>query len=333
MASASLPSRASVLGAQSLRRLRHRYFSRPRPVILMYHRVARESFDPWGLAVTPDFFERQLAWLGRKRIVMPLSEFAHRHAKNCLPDRAVALTFDDGYASCVTTALPFLRRFNLPATVFLPVELIEQQREFWWDELAEIVLRLRAPMINFGSRQLAVPNAHDGDGHWPPGSAPRTPRQRLFQETWSQLRVLSPERLREAMGQLGSQCGVAVVGRESHRLLNEREIRLAESAGMEFGSHALTHPSLPRLSKEEQRREIVESVERCAQLTGVRPQCFAYPYGHSDASTRKLVEEAGFVCACSTQGAFVTRLSSPYAFPRRQVGNFGGRRFTAMLGE
>ena len=115
----------------------------PRPAILMYHRIARESFDPWGLAVEPARFAAQLEWLARRRSVLPLGEFARVHRAGRLKGNAVALTFDDGYASSLKAAVPLLERLGLSATVFLPAELIERGREFWWDELARIVLTFR----------------------------------------------------------------------------------------------------------------------------------------------------------------------------------------------
>jgi hypothetical protein len=37
----------------------------PQPLVLMYHRVADLSIDPWGLAVKPVHFEEQLDVLRR----------------------------------------------------------------------------------------------------------------------------------------------------------------------------------------------------------------------------------------------------------------------------
>src|SRR5438874_2448633 len=94
---------------------------RPRPAILMYHRIGREAFDPWGLAVELVRFAEQVEWLAGNRTVLPLSEFARRQRERQLPADAIALTFDDGYAS-VLKAVPLLEKHDLHATVFLPTE-------------------------------------------------------------------------------------------------------------------------------------------------------------------------------------------------------------------
>jgi peptidoglycan/xylan/chitin deacetylase (PgdA/CDA1 family) len=75
----------------------------PSPTILMYHRIAEEPFDPWGLSVTPANFRDQLAWLAQNRTVLPLGEFAALHRAGTLPAEAIAVTLDDGYA-CASQA-------------------------------------------------------------------------------------------------------------------------------------------------------------------------------------------------------------------------------------
>src|SRR5207302_10178358 len=70
---------------------------RPRPVILMYHRVALVHNDPWGLAVDPVRFDEQMAYARQHLSPMPVDEFVERLLTRTLPANAVAATFDGGY--------------------------------------------------------------------------------------------------------------------------------------------------------------------------------------------------------------------------------------------
>ena len=82
-----------------------------RLLILTYHRVL-DGPDPmidWGLDKAG--FDAQLGVLAANFNVLRLDEALERLAKQSLPPRAVALTFDDGYADNFTNALP------LPAIV------------------------------------------------------------------------------------------------------------------------------------------------------------------------------------------------------------------------
>ena len=65
--------------------------------------------------------------------VLPLMEAVERLALGSLPSRAVALTFDDGYASVVETAWPMLRKRDMPATLFVCSEYLPGTQRFDWD--------------------------------------------------------------------------------------------------------------------------------------------------------------------------------------------------------
>ena len=306
-----------------LNRARRRLRARPRPAILMYHRIAEESFDPWGLAVSPARFAEQIAWLRDKREILPLHAFVDLHRAGRLPAKAVAITFDDGYACNARFAAPLLERMDAAATIFLPAELIEEGREFWWDELERIVIGHNADAIDLATPQGVTPiqigAARDDDRNWRPHQPPRTARQQGFHRIWSALRTLDPSRQREAMEMLRRQSDVPERPRDSHRPMTVAEVRRLQSDRIVMGSHSLTHTSLSHRSAREQTAEIVASRSRCAEITGQAPLSFAYPYGDYDESAVRLAEEAGYICACTTDPSPVRASASPYALPRIQV--------------
>lgn len=303
---------------------------KPRPAILMYHRVGSDRFDPWGLVVERDLFAAQVEWLARERAVLPLTEFARLHRERKLPRNAVSLTFDDGYAS-VLDAVPLLEQHRLHATVFLPAELIELGRDFWWDELARMIIHWPADTLSLDGALLSVPPADGRDIRWPSDSPPRTPRQKLYRSIWSRLHAMQPAALEAAMAQLREQ-GSAIEPSTTDRPLTLAQARSVSPATIAFGSHGLTHPSLPTLSPGEQQREIGESVARCEAVTGVSPETFAYPFGEFDPASMRLAREAGFACACATGNRFVGARSDLFALPRFRVCNWEPRQLHDMLG-
>lgn len=321
---------ARIAGGVS-RRVRRVLPSRPRPAILMYHRIAEESFDPWALAATPRNFAAQLEWLSQNRTVLRLSEFAARHREGSLPAEAVALTLDDGYACAAEVAAPLLEKLSLPATIFLPVELIEGGAPFWWDELERIVLERDGETLRLGTEVIELGEKHPDDGRWKPGASPRTPRQTAFYQLWAQLRPRPPAELDAAMAELRSQAAPPPTSWDLKRPMQPKQVRAASSDRVEFGSHALTHPSLPQLPRAEKARQIEASVERCAALSGSAPLTFAYPYGDFDAESAQLVERAGFDCACATGDRSVSRAAPVFTLPRVGVGNVDGRGLALAL--
>ena len=307
--------------------------ARPRPTILMYHRIADEAFDPWGLAVTPERFGAHLRWLADNRTVLALADFAAMHRQGSLPQDAIAVTFDDAYACNAQVAAPLLERSGIPATIFLPVALIERGGGFWWDELQALALHPELPSLRVGNVAVPLGEKRDADGNWRPGKPPRTLRQAAFERLWSLLRPLNPDQLDEAMASLRAQAGGRPAPDPSKRPMNAAEVRSTASASIQFGSHALNHPWLTSLGPSAKAHEIVDSIGRCEAMTGSRPAAFAYPYGNFDEESEQLVEAAGFALACATGGTAVTPRSSLYALPRMQVGNWDSARLARALSE
>jgi peptidoglycan/xylan/chitin deacetylase (PgdA/CDA1 family) len=77
---------------------------------------------------------RQLGLLARVATVVPLGgALRSLAAGRPLPPRAVALTFDDGYADNLTLAVPMLQHLGLPATFFLVPGLLSNETQPWWE--------------------------------------------------------------------------------------------------------------------------------------------------------------------------------------------------------
>lgn len=302
-----------------------------RPTILMYHRIAKDSFDPWALLVAPDNFAEHLRWLAAHRSVLALTEFAERHRNGSLPRDAIALTFDDGYACAAEVAAPLLSSFGLPATIFLPVELIERGDPFWWDELQDVVLGHDGNSLRLGGEPISLPPRDRRDAQWEPWARPSTARQQIYQRLWEMLRSKPPAELRTCMMELRDQVPHPLSAPALRRPMTPREVRAIASDCIQFGSHALTHPSLPRLNSSEKAREIQESVVRCWALSGQRPRSFAYPFGDFDAESLALVEKAGFELACATEERSVPAGQSVFALPRLGVGNWTAARLERAL--
>jgi peptidoglycan/xylan/chitin deacetylase (PgdA/CDA1 family) len=303
---------------------------KPGPTILMYHRIGAETFDPWGLVVEPDRLAAQFEWLARNRTMLQLTDFARLHQERQLPPDAVSLTFDDGYAS-VLDAVPLLQKHAIHATVFLPVEIIEQGRSFWWDELAQMIIDWSSETLQLDGTYLSVPPAQEHEENWPPDTPPRTPRQKLFQSLWSRLHAMRPAVLGAAMAQLREQAPPTEPN-AMDRPLTPEEVRAVSSDTISFGSHGLTHPSLPALSDDEKLHEIADSRARCAALTGTAPATFAYPFGEMDNASVLGVKQAGYACACATGDRFVRSQSDNFALPRLRVGDWEVSRLRDMLG-
>jgi peptidoglycan/xylan/chitin deacetylase (PgdA/CDA1 family) len=313
----------------------------------MYHRVAIERSDPWGLCVSPMHFEEHLDVLRRQRSVVSMEELHRRVLARDVAPGTVALTFDDGYVDNLLAAEPLLRQYDVPATVFVASGYTDRGCEFWWDELERIVLapvalpaRMTIPFpdgphtLDLGTSALYSLEAAARHMHWRAYlSDPPTERHAAFLATWEQLVTLQDAEQWSALRSLLDAAGLAPAMRPSCRPMTAGEIRaLARGGVMEIGAHTLTHPALPSLSPLEQEREIRVGAAVLASILGHPVHGFSYPHGRFTDDTVRIVRDAGFAYACAGVPSQSAALDA-FALGRVGVPDCDGDGFLAMLME
>jgi peptidoglycan/xylan/chitin deacetylase (PgdA/CDA1 family) len=157
------------VGAVAARRLAPRRSGRARVVGLCYHSVhPTSSFS----SATPEMFERHLAWLEETCDVIQFRRMVGAANDSGRVRPAVAITFDDGYADNHEFALPLLRQYRMPATIFVTAGLIDGDpvvrarfqelrgtsaadiRPLEWSQIRE----LRAEGLEIGGHTYSHPN-------------------------------------------------------------------------------------------------------------------------------------------------------------------------------
>jgi peptidoglycan/xylan/chitin deacetylase (PgdA/CDA1 family) len=114
--------------------------------VLVYHTIDKvEGQAPCLDMISPERFEQQLQWLSRRRRVTPLIETLSSRSSR------VALTFDDGYRDNLTTALPLLEKYSMPATLFMVAGFVGRDGYLSAAELREIS---KHPLMTIGSHGL-----------------------------------------------------------------------------------------------------------------------------------------------------------------------------------
>ncbi len=120
----------------------------------MYHRIRDDGKMP-DISVSVENFEKQMAYLKNNFNVISLKSLC-RNLKQlqALPVDSVAITFDDGYKDNYLNAYPILKKYQLPATVFLISRLIGTDGDML--ENREINIMNKGG-IDFGSHTLTHP--------------------------------------------------------------------------------------------------------------------------------------------------------------------------------
>lgn len=287
----------------------------PRPNllrVLTYHRVdepaAHPDRYPGLISATPKNFEQQINYLASHYHVVSMQDLLDtvQHRK-VLPPRSVLLTFDDAYDDFAKYAWPALKRHNLPVTLFVPTAYPDDaERVFWWDRLHQAV--------NSVAERQSIDT--------PLGLLPvATAQQR--RQTYKRLRdhvkalphataMALTNRIFDDLGVVGAR--QAVLGWDALRQLAKE--------GVTLGTHTRTHPLLNRVSPEELRAEVVDSLGDLQREIGATPPFFAYPSGGFDDQVVRTLREEGVLLAFTTvYGVNDLRSLDPLRIRRINVGS------------
>jgi len=121
--------------------------------VLMYHRIDHAA-QKSKLSVAPKSFQKQLFWLKRwKTEVIPLQELVDAlKTGEALHPKTRVVTFDDGYENFFTEAYPALKKYNVPATVFVVLAWVGKEGFMTWDQLQVLA---KDPLVTLGSHTLS----------------------------------------------------------------------------------------------------------------------------------------------------------------------------------
>ncbi|MBJ7538940.1 polysaccharide deacetylase family protein [Marinomonas transparens] len=110
--------------------------------VLQYHHV--NSSTPSSTSVTPEQFTEHMDYLKEAnfKVVDLASALADLKANKALPDKAVAITFDDAWRSIYQAGFPILKERNFPFTVFINTEPVERhmRKHLTWEQMKEMQL-------------------------------------------------------------------------------------------------------------------------------------------------------------------------------------------------
>jgi len=287
---------------------------RQRLLILCYHGISLHNEHEWNprLFISPENFSRRLELLDRSGCtVVPLGEAVQRVYANEIPERAVCLTFDDGFYDFAVQAQPRLRQFGFPATVYL--NTLRCGHDF-------PAVRIGLSYVFWKSKRSVV------DGRGLPGLDPveypiATPEQRWTLAVAIHTSLLAAKadvaRQDDALRDVSQRMGVDYDELASTRMLSlmrPAEVTALAAEGVDFQMH--THRHSTPVDSDLFVEEIRENRWRIEAMTGVRPTHFCYPSGLYRESYFPLLEAAGVVTATTTRAGMVSSKTSPLLLPR-----------------
>ena len=246
-----------------------RWFGRDRLVVLAYHRIVDHTSAGFrgfagNASATPAAFADQMRLVATEHNPISIDDLAAAVDGQSLPERAVLVTFDDGYRDNHDTALPVLAEHSIPAVVFLATDHIGSDGPFWWDLVAWLVAAVTPT-----SADLPLLGKTSWEDPGPVAARWIAAAKELSEAD----KTAAISDLKAALGD--PEVGSAFAGVH----LDWDMVRNMQARSVAFGAHTCSHPILSQVEPVTAHEEITGSIERVAAETGRAPLGFAYPNG------------------------------------------------------
>jgi peptidoglycan/xylan/chitin deacetylase (PgdA/CDA1 family) len=273
--------------------------------ILIFHRVLPEADPLFPDEMHARRFDSLLGWLAQWSNVLPLTEAVDKLRSGTLPARAVAITFDDGYADNLTVAQPILARHRMSATVFVAPTYLDGGIMFN-DVVTEAVRAYGGSILDLAPLGLGT---HPTDS--------LEARRKAIQVILMNVKYLPLEERTHRVDEIAAIAGVTP---RRDLMMTREQVGQLHKAGVGLGGHTASHPILAQLDPEQARAEIVEGKRQVEAIIDEPISLFAYPNGKPGkdylAEHVAMVREAGFTAALSTAVGAARAGDDPFQLPR-----------------
>jgi peptidoglycan/xylan/chitin deacetylase (PgdA/CDA1 family) len=300
------------------------YFSRTDVAVLMYHGFCTDDcpVDSWTLVRESDF-EQQLIYLKKKYDIVSFRDVLERKY-TAGGKRKVILTFDDGYKSNYSIAFPLLKKYNVPATIFVATNFIESGKMFWYDRVIYSLQNCTRNFLDLSPIGLPCVKLDSND--------PQT-RWGAVQQLLTEMKKRSGDDREVLAEKIANFVEEKFESADFFGSLLVDDIRnMLASHLIEIGSHTHNHEILTQLDAAEVIKTVSISMDRLGEITGKVIDAFSYPNGDYSQSVVDTVKGLGIECAFTTEKGFWCRHTGLMVIPRLAVGGFDSiEKFAATL--
>jgi len=242
-------------------------------LIFTYHKISPSSSNNEYLGVPEDIFEQQIKFIKKNFKPVSMSEGLRLLEQGDSNEIYANINLDDGYMDNYLHAYPILKKYNIPATIFLTTDYIGKEHVFWWDRVFNALPHKSQDQTDNVNSVLIDKNEEE--------------RESLIYELEKEHSVKQRPR--------------------PNLMLGWDEIKEMQNGLISFGAHTKTHRNLCLLKDEEVLREMIDSKNIIEKELGQKIKEFAYPFGRLDERVVRLAKEAGFEYARTTSGGFNTK--------------------------
>jgi peptidoglycan/xylan/chitin deacetylase (PgdA/CDA1 family) len=236
----------------------------------MYHSVLDdpvECADSVGLESihATDSFRKQMELLARGYSPVTIEDIRLFLAgKKTLPQKSVAVTFDDGYADNAEVAAPVLNRLGIPGSFYLTVESVETGLSPWF-------CQLRHAFTTTKKRSWVDPTGrtwHLDDG---------TERKSAFGVAAGHVTRFVASEQQQTLQAIERYLDTEPLVPKKRLMMTWEQARRLCREGHVVGSHSLTHPNMAHIANDDLNHELRESKRKIADQLAMPVTHFSYP--------------------------------------------------------
>lgn len=283
---------------------------RHRLLILCYHGVSKyDEHEYSSLYISAETLRRRMECVAQARCnVLPLAEALQRLQNGTLPDRAVVITFDDGFHDFYSVAFPILQSFGYPVTLYLTTYYVEFNRPVFDPMCSYLLWKGRHKQQLHWPEVFPAPVALDDDGRL---SATAAIKQfATAQKFSSQQKDDLLDRLAQALGlDYQELCRKRVM-----HLVTSEEARELAAQGVDLQYH--THRHRVYRNRERMFTELEDNRRRIVTFTSHEPSHFCYTGGFYLPEYPVYLKEYGIVSATTCEAGLCTAQTDPLLLPR-----------------
>ena len=285
------------------------FFYREKITILMFHGVmggnVSNDWLPLRPQLSPRLLERYLLVLSRYYKFVSIDQAIDMLAGNTpLQPYSIVLTFDDGLRNFKEYALPVLKKYAAPATVYVATDHVEHQIPFWFDRLDYALQLLEGDPYQLEVEEEVIT--------FIPGDRKSLARSYRRLRNCIKKKQMSDEGMQDFFCSIAKSIekkyGKSLQDIFAHDpwsgILTWPELEELVCEGVTIGSHTMSHHRLTFLSSEKADRELLESKKAIEQRLGIFCKHFCYPNGSCNKQVADQVRKAGYLSAVTTKPGF-----------------------------
>jgi peptidoglycan/xylan/chitin deacetylase (PgdA/CDA1 family) len=302
--------------------------------ILLFHSI-NDNDSPFikgtNASVSRDTFENYLKYISKNYQIISLQSLVHSLHQRRIPRRSVVLTFDDGFADNFHIAYPFLKRYRIPATIFLSTDCIQNKKPIWIQELYYLINKVGVqPIINTLytlSQNVEIPpyiariplnkNSQKNIEEYMAYAITKNARDQILLTLYRHFNIQRKK-----------------VFSKRKLYLTWAQIQQMNKDAIVFGNHAASHTPLSTMSSVEQEDEIVRSKKLLEKHLDINFVPFSYPYGgRKDFTpvTKEIARTSGHSCILTAMPTLNDENTSPYDLGRINIDDVPVHRFAFEL--